>query len=87
MGQNCIQLGWEEKLVIQVRVHDSPAPSSYEKTQQSTNPSGKILCKGQAELMEMVAVELEETLDNEALCTITESFLKTKQSVVFLFLP
>lgn len=42
---------------------------------------------GTAELMEMVAVGLEETLYNEVLCTVPESLLKTKESEVFLFLP
>lgn len=42
---------------------------------------------GTAELMEMVAVGLEETLYNDVLCTVPENLLKTKESVVFLFLP
>lgn len=42
---------------------------------------------GTAELMEMVAVGLEETLYNDVLCTVPESLLKTKESVVFLLLP
>lgn len=42
---------------------------------------------GTAELMEMVAVGLEETLYNDVLCTVPESLLKTKESVVFFLLP
>lgn len=42
---------------------------------------------GTVELMEMVAVGLEETLYNDVLCTVPESLLKTKESVVFLLLP
>lgn len=42
---------------------------------------------GTAELMEMVAVGLEQTLYNDVLCTVPESLLKTKESVVFLLLP
>lgn len=42
---------------------------------------------GTAELTEMVVVGLEETLYNDVLYTVPDSLLKTKESVVFLFLP
>lgn len=62
-------------------------PLSMRKLNSQQIHLGRSYARGTAELMEMVTVELEETLYNEVLCTVPESLLKTKQSVVFLFLP